>query len=310
MKIFILLFSCLSLSYSLYAKDISVLTWNTFLIPPPFNSTKQEERADLMSKKLLTIDHDIIFFQEAFLDAKRELIIKELASVYPYNAVPKKGEGLFQFQDSGLFIVSKYPMTILDQVIFDDCVGTDCLASKSAILVEISLPNNKKIQMVDTHLQGWNDNEMINVRKKQLLQIKKMMDSNSKFGIAQIIVGDLNIDGRTESEYADSLVLMNMTSSPLEGRLGSSNGFSTIGCFDTPGGINKGEWLDHLWLNSNGTETKIHAKKVVPIIGHLGTLDCPLSDHYAVEAFIDVKKSANKNLTHGHNPKNYKSTRS
>lgn len=307
MKILFLLILLSSLSIAAQAKNISILTWNTFLVPPPINSTRQEERAGLMAQKLLAIDHDIIFFQEAFIDTKRELIIKELAPTYPYAAIPKKGHGLLQLVGPGLFIVSKYPMKILDQVIFKDCSGTDCFAAKSAIIVEITLPNDKKIQMIDTHLQGWDN---VDVRKKQLLQIKEMMKANAKLGTAQVLVGDLNIDGNTKSEYANSLAMMDMTSSPLEGRLGSSNGFSTLGCFKTPGGINKGEWLDHMWLNPNGTETEIHSKKVVPIIGHLGSIECPLSDHYAIEAFIEMKKVLNKNITKGHNLKDHKITRS
>lgn len=307
MKILFLLFVLSSLLIEAQAKDISVLTWNTFLVPPPFNSTRQEERADLMGKKILAIDHDIIFFQEAFIDTKRALIIKELAPTYPYVAVPKNGQGLLQVVGPGLFIVSKYPMKVLDQVIFEDCSGTDCFASKSAIIVEVTLPNDKKIQMINTHLQGWDN---IAVRKNQLLQIKEMMKTNAKLGTAQVLVGDLNIDGNSESEYTSSLHLMDMTSSPLEGRLNSSNGFSTLGCFKTPGGTSKGEWLDHMWLNPNGTETAIHSKKVVPIIGHLGVLECPLSDHYAVEAFIEMKKVSNKTLTKGHNSKDHKFTRS
>lgn len=286
MKLLCLLFLVLSISIEVQAKDIRILTWNTFLVPSLFNSTKQVERADLMAKKLRALDHDVIFFQEAFIDLKREHIIKELAPNYPYVAIPKKGQGLFQFVGPGLFIVSKYPMKVLDQVVFEDCSGTDCFASKGAIIVEVTLSSDKKIQMINTHLQGWDKS---NIRRKQLLQIREMMKTNAKLGVAQILVGDLNVDGNTESEYADSLVLMNMTSSPLVGRLESSNGFSTAGCFETPGGISKGEWLDHMWLNPNGSEAEIHSKKVVPIVGRLGTSECPLSDHYAVEAFIGVK---------------------
>ena len=289
------------------AKDISVLTWNTFLVPHPFNSTKQEERADLMAEKVRDLDHDIIFFQEAFIDTKLELIIKELAPTYPYVAIPKKGQGFFQFAGSGLFIVSKYPIKVLDQVVFEDCSGTDCFASKSAIIVEITLAYDKKIQMINTHLQGWDN---VDVRKKQLLQIKEMMKANAILGTAQVLVGDLNIDGNTKSEYTDSLALMDMTSSPLEGRLGSSNGFSTVGCFETPGGISNGEWIDHVWLNPNGSGTEVHSKKIIPIFGQLGTLECPLSDHYALEAFIEVKKVLIQHLTKGHRPKVHKITRS
>jgi endonuclease/exonuclease/phosphatase family metal-dependent hydrolase len=309
MKILFLLFILLSISVSInaQAKDLSVLTWNTFLVPHPFNSTRQEERADLVAQKLRTLNRDIIFFQEAFIEEKRDLIVKELAPLYPYFAVPKKGDGFFKFVGSGLFIVSKYPMKILDQVVFEDCSGTDCFASKSAIIVELTLSNDEKIQMVDTHLQGWDN---VEIRKKQLLQIKTLMKANAKPGIAQVLVGDLNIDGNIKSEYSGALGLMNMTSIPLEGRLAASNGFSTVGCFNTPGGINNGEWLDHMWLNRNGTETEIHSKKVIPIIGHLGALDCPLSDHYAVEAFIEVKKVHTLHLTKAAIAKVNKITRS
>lgn len=281
-----LIFLLFFISLKIEAKDLSVLSWNTFLVPSLFNSSKQVERSELMAQKLRTLNHDILFFQEAFLETQRDLLIKELAPAYPFFAVSKKGQGFFQLVGPGLFIMSKYPMKVLDQIVFDDCSGTDCLASKSAIIVEVSLSKNKTIQMIDTHLQGWDKSE---IRKKQLLQIKNLMKSNSRPGVAQVLVGDLNIDGNLESEYSDSLVLMNMTSTPLGGRLDSSNGFSTVGCFETPGGISKGEWLDHLWLNPNGSQTEIHSKKIVPITGRLGAFDCPLSDHHAIEALINVK---------------------
>ncbi len=303
MKKFTLLFVLFLLSTSVFAMDLSILSWNTFLIPPPFNITKQDERADLMAKKLLAINHDIIFFQEAFLDSKREHIINDLKPEYPYSAAPEKGTGLIQFQDSGLFIVSKYPMKVLEQVIFEDCSGSDCFASKSAIIVEISLPDNNKLQMIDTHLQGWDE---VNIRQKQLLQIKMMMKRNAQFGIAQVLVGDLNIDGKKDIEYQESLKLMDMTSIPLVGQLDSSNGFSTRGCFDTPGGESEGEWLDHVWLNSNHTQTEVYSKKVVPILGNLGHLECPLSDHYALEAYIKVNKNLLMNISKGIDHKMHK----
>ena len=294
------------------ASDLSVLTWNTFLIPHPINSTRQEERADLMAKKLKAMNDDIIFFQEAFLDSKREQLINELSSGYPYFAVPKEGNGFFKFIGPGLFIVSKYPMKVLDQIIFDDCAGMDCFAAKGAILVEIYLPQSnpnssyRTIQMVNTHLQAWTDPSAVLVRKKQLQQIKEMMKTNAKMGVAQVLVGDLNIDGKLASEYTDSLHLMEMFSTPLEGQLTSTNGFSTSECFDNPGGAPEGEWIDHLWLNSNNTDTTIYGKKIIPIFGELDSKKCPLSDHHAVRAQIEVKENSPKHLATEHSSKSIK----
>jgi endonuclease/exonuclease/phosphatase family metal-dependent hydrolase len=285
MKLFIFM---LLLPLSVMAQELKVLTWNTFLIPPPWNTTKQKERAALMAVKLPTMGHDIMFFQETFFDKKRRLIIKGLEKTHPFIAIPRKGRKLKQIQDSGLFIASKYPMEVLDQVIFKDCAKSDCFASKSAIMVEITFANEKKIQMINTHLQAWNEPETFAVRKKQLRQIKEMMAVHLRPGIPQILVGDLNIDGKVEPEYSASVSMMQMTSAPLEGPINATNGFSTEGCFKNPGGTKEGEWLDHLWLNANGTETQIHSKTVVPIYGQLRSGKCPLSDHYAVEAFIKL----------------------
>jgi hypothetical protein len=88
--------------------------------------------------------------------------------------------------------------------------------------------------------------------------------------------------------------------------LNISNGFETAECYDNPGG--RQEWIDHMWLNPNGTDTEIHSKKVVPIFGQLGTMRCPLSDHYAVEASVKVRQSSQKDLAKSHNLKGKKST--
>lgn len=285
MKLFVLL---LILPLSAIAQELKVLTWNTFLIPPPWNITKQKERAKIMAEKLPTLGHDIMFFQEAFYNKKRKLIINSLKTKLPYIAIPTPGRKLSQIQDSGLLIASKFPMEVLDQVIFRDCAKSDCMASKSAIIVEITLPNNKKIQMINTHLQAWNEPKTFAVRKKQLIQIREMMVAHNKPGIPQVLVGDLNIDGKIEPEYSESISLMGLTSTPLDGPLTATNGFSTAGCFKNPGGTQEGEWLDHLWLNANGTETTITSKTVLPILGKLKSGECPLSDHYAVEALIKL----------------------
>lgn len=282
-----LLFFLVFLPITGFTQEFKVLTWNTFLIPPPWNSTKQVERANAMKHLLPAMGHDVMFFQEAFYDKLRNKLIKELSKNYPYVAVPRKGRKLKHIQDSGLFVVSKLPMQVLDQVIFKNCAKADCLSSKSAILVEITLPSEKKVQFINTHLQAWNEPKTISIRKKQLIQIKTMMAKHLKHAVPQILVGDLNVDGKTEAEYASSLELMGMTSTPLEGTILGTNGFSTKGCYKKPGEDNE-EWLDHLWLKANSSEVAITSKKVVLMMGELNSVQCPLSDHSAVEAVIKL----------------------
>lgn len=285
MKYFLFL---LLLPLPLLAQEIKVLTWNTFLIPPPWNTSRQSERVRQMVEKLPSFSHDLMLFQETFFDKKRKLMIQALEKSHPHIAVPLKGRKLNQIQDSGLFIASKFPLEILEQVIFSDCVHSDCLSSKSAILVEMTISQDKKIQVINTHLQAWNDPKAVEVRKKQLQQIKNMMAKHEKQGVAQFLIGDLNIDGKLKTEYTDALTLMNMKSIALEGPLLATNGFSTEGCFKNPGGDAQGEWLDHMWLKANGSNAEIHTKQVLPIKGFIRSKECPLSDHYAVEAMIKL----------------------
>lgn len=285
MKLFLIL---LMLPLSVFSQELKVLTWNTYLIPPPWNITKQADRAELMAEVLPTMDHDVMFFQETFYDKKRNDLIKALKKTHPFVAIPKKGKKLKQIQDSGLFVASKHPMEVLDQVIFKNCIKADCMSSKSAILVEITLPSGKKAQMINTHMQAWDGAKAVEIRKKQFQQIKDMMAKHAKPGVPQILVGDLNVDGKdTNPEYKSSLDLLEMESAPLTGDVKSSNGFSTEGCFKKPG-ENKSEWLDHFWLKKNGGTAAVESRRVVPMRAELNDCDCPLSDHYAVEAIVKL----------------------
>ena len=278
---------CLIIPFNLAAQEVKLLTWNTFLIPPPWNITKQKIRTQIMLKQLPKLEHEIIFFQEAFYDGPRKKIIRAMKNTHPYSAVPKKGKKIYQIQDSGLFAVSKYPMVLKDVVIFQNCAKVDCLSSKSAMLVEVTFPSQRKVQFINTHLQAWNETKIYAIRRKQLTDIKNMMNRHYHPEIPQILVGDLNSDGNLAWEYNESLMYLNMNSGNLMGELGSTNGYSTEGCFKKPGEDGPGEWLDHFWINATASAS-IHSRKVLPIEGNLKGKWCPLSDHYALEAVLSL----------------------
>ncbi len=280
-------FFLLLLSLGAFAEELRILSWNTFLIPPPFNTSKQGPRTLEINEILPHLGQDIYFFQETFFNKRRRQILKALKTTHPYQMVAKKTFNPAQFQDAGLAVASKYPFIILGQVNFKNCVHSDCLAAKAAVLIELKL-GDKKLQMVNTHLQAWNDPKAIEVRKTQLQDIKALLKKFETPGVQQILIGDLNIDGKLEDEYQSSLALMDMTSSALDGELDSSNGFSTEGCFKNPGGSSEGEWLDHLWVKNNQTQMRVIKKEIRPIYGILEGKHCPLSDHYALEAIIDL----------------------
>jgi endonuclease/exonuclease/phosphatase family metal-dependent hydrolase len=286
MKILILVIFLIP--FTAISEEIKVLTWNVFMIPKPINFTKQKLRTKLIAEKLEKTPHDIIFLQEAFRTRFQKEISLRLKSTHPFQTNLKKGKNLLHVLNSGLFIASKFPFKILGKKYYHSCVHTDCFASKGVILIEVTLPSGKIIQMATTHMQAWGDEEAIKTRRKQIYTINDLLDEKFANGIPQILLGDLNIDGMIQDEYEKSLHILKMDSTPLFGDIQSTNGFK-IECYKTPGGDSKAEWLDHIWTRSNNSTLKIINKTAIPMIGKMsGGKNCPLSDHHAVEAIIHL----------------------
>ena len=287
-----------------FSQDLKVLSWNTYLLPPVnplgivklFNDTHQEERAKEMAKKLEASDYEILFLQETFHKASRKKLEEGLSTKFPHHAYPKKKKFL-TFTNSGLAVYSKHPMKVLEEIVFQHAKGSDKLARKGAMLVEVELPGGKKAQFVNTHLQAWNNQEAAEIRLQQLEEIKEVMKRHKQEGVPQFIVGDLNIDGNKPIEFQEAIKLLEMEPSKLQGEIQVTNGYETP-CFKNPGGEAGGEWLDHLFQTSN---YEIHSK-VVPITGPLKykdpkskklvCSDCLLSDHHAVEHVIKLSQQS------------------
>lgn len=291
------------LPMTVFAQDLKVLSWNTFLLPPlklplvgsVMNNTQQEDRAQQMGKQLTEQDHDILFFQETFHKKSRNILEEELKSKFPHHAYPEKKK-FGTLTGSGLAIYSRHPMQMLEEIVFEHTKGTDKLARKGAMLVEITLPSGKKVQFVNTHLQAWNNPGAVKVRQQQLQEIKDLMARHKKDGVAQFLVGDLNVNGNLPTEFNEAIRILSMEPAKLQGELQITNGFDTV-CYKNPGGEPEGEWLDHLFSERDGASVKSQVKI------YNGTLkykdpetkkkslceSCPLSDHYAVEHAISLK---------------------
>ncbi len=279
----LLCMALLGLSSLAYAEvSLKLLTWNTFMIPKPINLTFQKTRSKLIANTLKQTDYDVMLFQENFTGNSRREIGGALKQTHPYQA---RLGGQTVRMNAGLFLVSRHPMKILEKIHFKHCTTSDCLAAKGSFLVEITLPEEKKVQIATTHLQAWNTDKARAVRVKQLEEIKAMMDRHAKPSIPQVLAGDINVDGRLEHEYNNTLNILDMQSEELEGDLRVTNGFE-VSCYNIPAVEEGGEWLDHVFINPQQTRTMVTHKKVVPFYGEIKGENCPLSDHYAVEATI------------------------
>jgi endonuclease/exonuclease/phosphatase family metal-dependent hydrolase len=278
----------MSLALPLFAQaeELRLLSWNIFMIPKPINFSLQGQRAPLMAKALKSSSYDIILLQEGFRKRTRGLLNRELRKNFPFQEYLQRSVRPNHFLNSGLLIYSRLPFKVLDHWYFTRCAHADCLSSKGALLIELTLPQGKRIQIVNTHLQAWDNQRAVGVRRQQFLEIKALLKKHAKNGVPQILAGDLNIDGNAQHEYPGILELMEMNSTRLESEIHYTSGLEDS-CYKIPGGTPR-QWLDHMWLNEQGAAAQIINKKVRPFFDILRGEECSLSDHYALEATVKL----------------------
>lgn len=280
----LLLFALLSLSFNSQAESLKILTWNIFLLPKPIKFSYQAERTKLISELLNNSDYDIIFLQEAFPGSFHDHLFGVTKKKYPHQYYLKRPFISHTVFGSGVYVMSRFPIKSKKKAIYDSCRGADCFAAKGVLLATFELPGGKEIQIGNTHLQAGRDAKGSKIRLKQIEQIRKLFNESAKPGVTQILLGDINIDAKHE-DFLKALSLLNMESSALSGDLDHTNGFP-ISCYNKPGD-NVKEWIDHILVSKN-SDIKLTNKKVIVYKAVLEGRECPLSDHYALEATLNL----------------------
>lgn len=285
MKILFIIF--LFFNFNVHADEINLLTWNVFMIPKPINFTLQPERTELILKELKKSRAQVIFLQEAFRKSFRKKLFKNLKEIYPYQAYLKRGKNLRHVLNSGLIVLSKYPFEVIDSDHFKKCKGADCFSAKGVLLVEVQLPSGKSFQAATTHLQAWPEEKAAKIRKTQLAQINNLFNLYKTPGVPQLLIGDLNIDGKLDKEFNEAYSFLNMVPTPIINGPQHTVGFKNE-CYSNPKEIFglKEEWLDHIWINTNNSTALIDGLTVTKVKGIIKNKLCSLSDHFAVEATL------------------------
>ncbi|MCJ2183850.1 endonuclease/exonuclease/phosphatase family protein [Novosphingobium sp. 1949] len=156
---------------------LSVMTFNVKGLPFPAAMGRSQALAEI-GRRLAALrraghEPDVVLLQEAFTDEAKAIA---QAAGYPYAALGPdtgalaheasrtstdtdwiKGEGIGKWSDSGLMILSDYPITATRRLAFpaDMCAGFDCLAAKGVLLAWIALPGqDAPVVLANTHLNA------------------------------------------------------------------------------------------------------------------------------------------------------------
>lgn len=264
---------------AIQAETLKVLSWNVFMLPKPIKQSLQSTRKKIIAQELKRTDHDIYFLQEAFMGSFRSEVMSALKKTHPYQKHLNKWRGS-PFFSSGLHVVSRYPIKTIDWTYYRNCAEADCFSAKGILLLEVTLPSGRKVQVANTHLQA--GEKYGEIRRLQMDDVRRIFDRYEDPKIPQVLLGDLNI-ANTEPDFLWSLELLGFKPLPLVGpiRTTSSRVNSCYKTGRTP------DWVDHIW-HRNLRTTRSTNLRVRNFEFKYGEKTCPLSDHHAVESELTI----------------------
>lgn len=275
-------------SCAVLAQDtVKILSWNIYMLPTPFTTTQQLQRAKAIVEVLDDADYDVVVLQEVFKKKVFSYLVENLRCSYPhFYTTPFKAR--FLKTTSGLLVVSKLPITQTASILFKECKGADCIAQKGALLVEVE-KNSRRLQIVGTHLQAEEDSASQSIRERQYASILgKLLQPFRKPNVPQVIAGDLNTSRYNPHRYKRMMQVFRAEDA------GAPHDYRDKKLFSYDGSQNdivRKVWkstqdlLDYVLVRKNRTEMQSYAGvKIFRKQWRKENRD--LSDHYAIEAKI------------------------
>jgi endonuclease/exonuclease/phosphatase family metal-dependent hydrolase len=200
-------------------EQLTIFQQNMALLPDFRLSNGEElyrgrERDKALARLITFLEHfrpDLVGLSEMWdLDQRRE-IGQAFANLYPHR-LEGPGRAGDQSLDGGLLLLSRYPIPSHHTLVYQHCLGEDCLTQKGAIQARIYLPKPApNLDLFLTHLQ--NPNPLFHLPSRgsgvsgrdkvqaQLEELNNFIIEIRDPRIPALLLGDLNSDGRIQGEY-------------------------------------------------------------------------------------------------------------
>lgn len=268
------------------SSDLRILSWNIYMLPYLSLFNDNDKRAKAIAERLNGSNYHIIVFQEAFSSKCRNIMSKILLAGFPYQYGPVNDKGFSLRTNSGLWIVSKFPLTQLDQIKFSECRGYDAAARKGAVLFEGHF-KGRNFQLLATHLQAEDSHDL---RIKQCQEIKEhLLNPYFKKSIPQLLCGDFNIDMFESGKYIEMLRILDASNGQINGEMMVTYDEINNNLAYKPNG--KRRILDYALVRNAEIIENIE-RKVQTFLTGVGDGETHLSDHYAMEVNVSFSETA------------------
>jgi len=194
-------------------KSIRVLSFNIFLRPPGIKNHDSDHKAMRLAYFCERVIHsyDIICLQEFFAygsSRQSKFLAYAKNAGFEYSLTLSSKNLINTSVDSGLVIISRYPIIKSERLTFKRGIKTDRFYSKGALYARILCSPNKEINVFNTHLQSGisnnNNTDGVNLsdalvvtRCKQLMALKSFIDSCTEDSNGPILLAaDMNVNSR------------------------------------------------------------------------------------------------------------------
>ena len=258
---------------SIAENSLRVLSWNIKMLPSPYGwFFKRHKRANDIIQFFKDSDpYDIIFFQEAFSGSIRRKIYAGLQDIYPQQIEPEE-QPIFCKINSGLWAISRLPITLNKHITFTQFMEWDKLASKGAKLFSV-IKDGQKFHLINTHMQSDSKTDYSDIRSSQYTEINEnLILPNEESEASLILCGDLNISNPNKLKLL--LQKLKLINGPILGTLQHS----LVG--------RSKELMDYILVREDHSKFKSIKRRIIDFSNKLKGKEYNLSDHYPIEAVI------------------------
>lgn len=264
------------------SNELKILTWNIYMLPHCNIINKNKKRARAIAEKLSQLEYDIILFEEAFDYRARRIIRNALNNKYPFIYGPAN-ESFFSLRtNSGLWVLSKVPLTHLKEIEYKSRFGIDAMARKGAAMFEGNWTGNA-FQIIVTHLQADSPDE---VRRQQCGEIAaELLDKFSRKNVPQFVCGDFNIEMDDIKNYNYMLSALHVENGKMDGDLSVS--YDEIDNHLARRENGKKRLIDYILLRNHDEKISTVMRRISVLKSKINEfMETDLSDHYGIEATI------------------------
>jgi len=288
------------------------------MLPHLAGKAKRERASAFVEKIKNRYRFDIICLQEVFDETVRHRLCEGLKDIYP-GIVDKASDNEIFNEDSGLFFASKFPVLrhTYREFYASQPWTFDAVVDKGLFVACLKLGSGKEeriLHVYNTHLQS--TLTYSRTREKQLTQLRFFIEralktekkNNPAKKISALLVGDFNVVGDKSGEYKRMMSLLGSPIDLFRKFNPDSDGFTwnskdNLFLKNRDENDHDIERLDYIFTfnsiplaDDNRMVEKIDPVNCLscnlfkPKVSGLPDLpnDCDISDHYGVEAVLEV----------------------